>query len=314
MAKIKVKIPAGKHPYSIERFYLKELLLYFDNFFSDLFKDLKNIGLDLKLDSFDNKTKFSLFDLVDKMNLDDLTCNHTTMINYELDQKEETKLFDYYLKEIYDYKPIEIKKDSNLFAYDLFDFHRNKISNITKVFNLKLADISKNTSDYNYKIWLKQVKAGLKVDIFKAEPFLETEIEAFTAENVRLIKNINHIAVDKIQSVVTEAVKNGDTAKNIIPKVKNILSVNQTRAALIAVDQISKLNGTLTKQRQTNLGVKEYDWLTVGDERVRLSHRALNGKRFKWDSPPSEGHPSQRVRCRCQAMPVFESIEGLNIL
>lgn len=301
MAKIKAKIPAGKHPFSIERFYLKELLIYFDSFFAELFKELKNIGFDLKFDSSDNTDLF--INIINSINLDAVSCNE-----YEL-------LFKAFHDEIYNYKPVpEAKRDNNLFAYDLFDFYRNKINNITKVFNIKLTGIAKNTSDYNYKIWLKQVKAGLKVDIFKAEPFLSTEIEAFTAENVRLIKNINNIAVDQIQTLVTEAVKNGDTAKNIIPKVKNILSVNQTRATLIAVDQISKLNGTLTKQRQTNLGVKEYDWLTVGDERVRLTHRALNGKRFKWDSPPSEGHPSQPVRCRCQAMPVFESIEGLNIL
>ena len=81
------------------------------------------------------------------------------------------------------------------------------------------------------------------------------------------------------------------------------------------LDQIAKLNGELTKQQQTDAGVEEYIWSDSGDGRVRESHHALNGKRFRWDDPPvvtppgkpvRRCHPGQDYQCRCVALPVFD--------
>jgi hypothetical protein len=65
------------------------------------------------------------------------------------------------------------------------------------------------------------------------------------------------------------------------------------RAALIAVDQIGKLNGQLTKQRQMEGGIDVYVWQTARDERVRgrpggtnpnavPSHWEMEGMYCKW--------------------------------
>jgi SPP1 gp7 family putative phage head morphogenesis protein len=78
------------------------------------------------------------------------------------------------------------------------------------------------------------------------------------------------------------------------------------RAKLIARDQISKYNGQLNQTRQTALGLSKYRWQTSGDERVRDTHKALNGKIFSWDNPPSVGHPGDEINCRCVALPIFD--------
>jgi SPP1 gp7 family putative phage head morphogenesis protein len=46
-----------------------------------------------------------------------------------------------------------------------------------------------------------------------------------------------------------------------------------------------------------------YVWRTVGDERVRLSHAANDGRMFAWDEPPATGHPGEDFGCRCRAEP-----------
>ncbi len=46
-----------------------------------------------------------------------------------------------------------------------------------------------------------------------------------------------------------------------------------------------------------------YIWRTRGDEKVRPSHAANNGKVFSWDSPPPTGHPGDDYGCRCTAEP-----------
>jgi len=46
-----------------------------------------------------------------------------------------------------------------------------------------------------------------------------------------------------------------------------------------------------------------YIWRTRGDEKVRPSHAANDGKVFAWDSPPPTGHPGEDYGCRCTAEP-----------
>lgn len=46
-----------------------------------------------------------------------------------------------------------------------------------------------------------------------------------------------------------------------------------------------------------------YIWRTRGDNKVRASHAANNGKLFSWDSPPPTGHPGEDYGCRCTAEP-----------
>lgn len=64
-------------------------------------------------------------------------------------------------------------------------------------------------------------------------------------------------------------------------------------------------------------GIEEYIWRTAGDNRVRPAHILRNGKKFKWDRPPLDGHPGMAIRCRCVAIPVIDldnlKIQGVRI-
>jgi len=46
-----------------------------------------------------------------------------------------------------------------------------------------------------------------------------------------------------------------------------------------------------------------YIWRTQGDNKVRASHAANDGKIFAWDDPPPTGHPGEDYGCRCWAEP-----------
>ena len=83
--------------------------------------------------------------------------------------------------------------------------------------------------------------------------------------------------------------------------------VNEKRAALIACDQVGKLNSQLAQLEQMNQGVDSYIWVTMGDSRVRPAHAARQGKRFAWDDPPSDGHPGWAIRCRCTSSPCYDT-------
>jgi len=70
-----------------------------------------------------------------------------------------------------------------------------------------------------------------------------------------------------------------------------------------ARDQFSRFNKSLMVASYDEAGAKWIKWVTVGDARVRRSHRALNGKIFAIDDLPIE---YLDWLCRCGFLPVFD--------
>ena len=72
-------------------------------------------------------------------------------------------------------------------------------------------------------------------------------------------------------------------------------------------DQTNKTIGQLTQHRHGQLHIRAYRWETAGDERVRTSHAANNGRRFDWARAPGTGHPGWGIQCRCVALPELDA-------
>ena len=70
-----------------------------------------------------------------------------------------------------------------------------------------------------------------------------------------------------------------------------------------ARDQFSRFNKALMVSSYAEAGAKWIRWVTVGDARVRKSHRELQGKIFAIDDLPKE---YEAYNCRCGFVPVFE--------
>ena len=74
----------------------------------------------------------------------------------------------------------------------------------------------------------------------------------------------------------------------------------------IVRDQNSKVISGLNQVRQQQLGITQYVWRSVQDERTRPTHAANDGRTFEWGSPPADtGHPGDDVMCRCLAEAVI---------
>ena len=125
---------------------------------------------------------------------------------------------------------------------------------------------------------------------------------------MQLITSLPEDYLHDVEQTVLRAFREGKRAEEIAGQLEDRFDVSQRNAARIARDQIGKLNGELTRERQKNLGIRRYRWQSSGDERVRDEHRALDGKVFSWDDPPEEGHPGTPIQCRCWADPVVEDL------
>ena len=122
-------------------------------------------------------------------------------------------------------------------------------------------------------------------------------------ENVDLIKTIPQRAHDSLKARVQGLlVDRPFDEKLMFEALRDEYKSSGYNLRRITRDQNSKLVGQLNQTRQEQLQITGYEWITSGDERVRASHRANNGKLYRWDTPPPEtGHPGASIQCRCIA-------------
>lgn len=144
------------------------------------------------------------------------------------------------------------------------------------------------------------------VDPFLTEPWLNEEINTRVQENIALIKDIEAQASKKLLYIIRNGTRSGTSRKEMTLQIQAVMDSTESRARIIARDQVQKHNSALNQIRQQEAGVEEYRWSTVGDTRVRPAHREREGKIFRWDNPPSGGHPGEAVLCRCVAIAVLK--------
>jgi SPP1 gp7 family putative phage head morphogenesis protein len=166
-----------------------------------------------------------------------------------------------------------------------------------------------DTSSFSRRQTARQIRRMIGVEAFPQERQLQTMLSTFLRENVSLIKSLTGDYVTKVTDIVRRRVRAGDRPETIQQDIRKRFKVSRNRARLIARDQTNKLNGALTRMRQTSLGIDEYIWRTSRDERVRESHLEKEGRKFRWDRPPADtGHPGQDINCRCNAEPVIKGV------
>lgn len=154
-----------------------------------------------------------------------------------------------------------------------------------------------------------QLEAVLGVKVPIGDPAFGQRLQAFTAENVALIKSVEAQYLGDVEVAITRGVADGRRWEDIAGDLEARFGVSQSRAALIARDQVGKFYGALQEVRQTTLGIDGYFWETAGDERVREEHQVLQGKRFTWaQGAGEEGHPGEAINCRCTASPDLSAL------
>lgn len=146
--------------------------------------------------------------------------------------------------------------------------------------------------------------------------------EAWRSVNVGLISSIGQQYLDEVQGLVSEAASTGRRWEELKADILARYQVSDSRAELIAVDQVLKGNADLSRERMQRIGVRSYEWSTSQDERVRDDHARLGGQTFTWDNPPivnqsevDKGRPARReppgrdFRCRCVPVALFDDDE-----
>lgn len=175
--------------------------------------------------------------------------------------------------------------------------------------------VAELTQKHSRAQWQKLVKESLGVDLPASEPDLVPQIEAFRRENTDLIESLVSEQVDRVRGVIVDAGA-GTRVEEIAKAIREGTDATRSRAALIARDQVLKLNANVTQARHEAAGVTSYIWRTARDERVREDHRVLDGTRQRYDAPPivdrrrgERANPGEHYQCRCVAEPIIPGFD-----
>lgn len=181
----------------------------------------------------------------------------------------------------------------------------------------KMVNKTLKQSDNHFK------KQGIKFDDKIKSHELRDIIQAEINANLALIKSIPRENILRYEAVLYQAINNYDQ-QSVLKQIKTIGGISDRRAKMIARDQVTKAQETLTLARGKNLGFEYYRWLTMRDERVsgtpggkypppkKGGHYHLDGRIYKIGEPTAiidsygtKGKPSDRPNCRCTTALIY---------
>ncbi len=114
------------------------------------------------------------------------------------------------------------------------------------------------------------------------------KVGQLVAENAALIRSVPLDAATMLTREVLRLQQRGARPQTIERAMRARLPVlSRNKARLIARTESAKASAALTQARADNLGLHWYLWRTSADQRVRTSHRGMEGVIVPYAYPPA---------------------------
>lgn len=226
----------------------------------------------------------------------------------------------------------DIFKTLNAFKKRFFKKYNDKM--LKKQANIIFSDtnnfnIGQQASLLNASTTSNLTKKVIARDIMLSTTSLpiNSQKQVFTRQNVELIKSIPNKYFADIEQDINRITAQQGRASELSESIVKRYNTSKSKADLIARDQVSKLNGNLSQQRQQDADIELYEWSDSDDRRVRTKHSVMDGKICRWDNASVyadtteealagswksrssingvELHPGQDYQCRCVALPII---------
>lgn len=174
----------------------------------------------------------------------------------------------------------------------------------------KAAAMLERVDKQNQRAW-RQTTKGMALALreeLKAAP-IGKRVQELMDQQVKLITSLPLEAAQRVHKLVIENVEEQGRASEIAEEIARSGQVSASRATLIARTEVARTASVLTQARAEHIGSEGYVWRTARDTDVRDSHRKMEGKFVRWDSPPTldglTGHAGALPNCRCYPEPVI---------
>lgn len=144
-------------------------------------------------------------------------------------------------------------------------------------------------------------------------------IAAEYTNNLKLyIQKWTEEEIVKLRGDVEKSAFAGNRYESIVGKIQTRYGQSVNKAKFLARQETALLMNKFKETRYTDAGVNDYTWGCVAGTKnhpVRPWHKALQGKKFRFDDPPVTTKPGEPVRrnnpggdfnCRCFARPIVK--------
>lgn len=150
-----------------------------------------------------------------------------------------------------------------------------------------------------------QISEGLRREILNAP--IGERMRQLLDDQVGLITSLPIEAAKRVHELTLKGLEDGTRAEEVAREIMRTGEVTVSRARLIARTETSRTATVLVQSRAEHVGGEGYIWATSKDGDVRPSHKKMNGKFVRWDSPPTldnlTGHAGALPNCRCFCIP-----------
>lgn len=134
-------------------------------------------------------------------------------------------------------------------------------------------------------------------------------------KNLKLyVKDFSRQSIRSLREAVEDNALQGFRFDKLTETVRHRYGVTANKARFLARQETGLFMAKYRKQRFSQAGVRKYRWSTAHDERVRDSHKHLDGKVFAYDQPPitdrstgDRNNPGEDFNCRCLDIPILET-------
>ncbi len=145
-------------------------------------------------------------------------------------------------------------------------------------------------------------------------------VQHLAMQNAELIKTLPRDLARDVNAKILEWTMKGLRQEEITQRLRSMVPRDiVTNLELIARTEVSKANSAITEARCQEMDIRWYIWQTAKDgDRVRPSHRLMQGVLVPWSNPPNPEalrgvratfgryHAGGCPNCRCYAEPVID--------
>lgn len=138
-------------------------------------------------------------------------------------------------------------------------------------------------------------------------PYIRENIAKNWTNNLSLyIKDFAEENVTKLRQDIQENAYSGSRAENLVKSLQANYGVSQRKARFLAKQETKLLMTEIHLSKASEVGLNRYKWSTSNDEKVRHSHKVLQGRIINLANPPvvdpltgRRAHAGCDFGCRC---------------
>lgn len=151
--------------------------------------------------------------------------------------------------------------------------------------SIQLALFLSNKTLNRLTVFTKENNKLSNIVISDSELILNKIVKSWSITNAKLIKSIPQDLLSDVSRIIYTGFQENWSITKIKLELKNTFNISESRASLIARNEISKLNTALVRYEHKALGIKNYVWISRKDNKVRHSHAVLHNKVCTWTNP-----------------------------